>query len=138
MLYPVYVHLGDDNHAHGVTIPDFPGCFSAADDWDLLPANIQEAIELYCEGEDMEIPVPTSLEKLMSNPEYEGGAWLLVDVDVSRLSTKPIRINISLPENLVQNIDRYAKTHHLTRSGFLARAAIAEIQKATQRSLDGA
>ena len=58
MLYPVYVHLGDDNHAHGVTIPDFPGCFYAADDWDLLPTNIQEAIELYCEGEDMEIPVP--------------------------------------------------------------------------------
>jgi hypothetical protein len=95
----------------------------------LLPTNIQEAIELYCEGEDMEIPVPTPLEKLMSNPEYEGGAWLLVYVDVSRLSTKPVRINISLPENLVQSIDHYAKTHHLTRSGFLARAALAEIQK---------
>jgi len=52
-----------------------------------------------------------------------------VDVDVSRLSTKPVRINISLPENLVQDIDRYAKSHHLTRSGFLARAAMAEIQK---------
>ena len=131
-MYP-----GDDNHAHGVTIPDFPGCFSAADDWDLLPTNIQEAIELYCEGEDMEIPVPTPLEKLMSSHEYAGGAWLLVEVDVSRLSTKPIRINISLPENLVQNIDRYAKTHHLTRSGFLARAAMAEIQKTSQRSPDG-
>jgi predicted RNase H-like HicB family nuclease len=129
MLYSVYVHLGDDKHAHGVTIPDFPGCFSAADDWDSLPANIQEAIELYCEGEDMEIPVPTPLEQLVSRPEYEGGAWLLVDVDVSRLSTKPVRINISLPENLVQDIDRYAKSHHLTRSGFLARAAMAEIQK---------
>lgn len=57
-VIPVYVHLGDDNHAHGVTIPNFPGCFSAADDWDSLPANIQEAIELYCEGENMEIPVP--------------------------------------------------------------------------------
>jgi len=77
----------------------------------------------------MEIPVPTPLEQLVSRPEYEGGAWLLVDVDVSRLSTKPVRINISLPENLVQDIDRYAKSHHLTRSGFLARAAMAEIQK---------
>jgi predicted RNase H-like HicB family nuclease len=129
MLYSVYVHLGDDKHAHGVTIPDFPGCFSAADDWDSLPANIQEAIELYCEGEDMDIPAPTPLEQLVSRLEYEGGAWLLVDVDVSRLSTKPVRINISLPENLVQDIDRYAKSHHLTRSGFLARAALAEIQK---------
>ncbi len=129
MLYPVYVHLGDENHAHGVTIPDFLGCFSAADDWNLLPNAIQEAIELYCEGEDMDIPAPTALEKLIANPDYEGGAWMLVDVDVSRLSTKPIRINISLPENLVQSIDRYAKAHHLTRSGFLAKAALAEIQK---------
>lgn len=78
MLYPVYVHVGDDNHAHGVTIPDFPGCFSAADKWDLLSAHIQETIELYCEGEYMDVPAPTPLEKLMSIPEYEGGAWMLV------------------------------------------------------------
>lgn len=129
MLYPVYIHLGDENHAHGVTIPDFPGCFSAADDWDSLPNAIQEAIELYCEGEDMDIPAPSPVEKLIANPDYEGGVWMLIDVDVSRLSTKPMRINISLPENLVQSIDRYAKTHHLTRSGFLAKAALAEIQK---------
>ena len=130
MLYPVYVHLGDENHAHGVTIPDFPGCFSAADAWDLLPNAIQEAIELYCEGEDMDIPDPSPMEKLIANPDYAGGVWMLIDVDVSRLSTKPMRINISLPENLVQSIDRYAKTHHLTRSGFLAKAALAEIRKA--------
>lgn len=129
MLYPVYVHIGDESHAHGVTIPDFPGCFSAADEWEALPDMIQEAIELYCEGEDMDIPAPTALEKLITNPDYEGGAWMLVDVDTSRLSTKPIRINISLPENLVQSIDRYAKSQHLTRSGFLAKAALAEIQK---------
>ena len=55
---------------------------------------------------------------------------MLVEVDVSQLSTKSLRINISLPENLVQSIDRYARTHHLTRSGFLAKAALAEIQKA--------
>jgi len=59
MIYPVYVHLGDAEHAHGATIPDFPGCFSAADDWQDLPAKIQEAIEVYCEGEALEIPAPT-------------------------------------------------------------------------------
>lgn len=59
---------GDDNHAHGVTIPDFPGCFSAADDWDLLPTNIQEAIELCCEGEGMGIPVPTPAGKIGVSP----------------------------------------------------------------------
>jgi hypothetical protein len=31
MLYPVYVHR-DLESSHGVTFPDFPGCFSAADE----------------------------------------------------------------------------------------------------------
>ncbi len=123
MIYPVYVHLGDAEHAHGVTIPDFPGCFSAADDWQDLPAKVQEAIEVYCEGESMTLPDPTPLEALTGQAQYAGGAWLLVDVDLSRVRPKAVRLNISLPETLVRRIDTYAKAHRLTRSGFLAQAA---------------
>jgi len=94
MLYPVYVHVGDDTHAHGVTVPDFPGCYSAADSWDKLPTKIQEAIEVYCEGEDMDIPAPTPLEVLTAQPEYQDGVWLLVDVDVSQLTTRPVRLKM--------------------------------------------
>jgi predicted RNase H-like HicB family nuclease len=129
MLYPVYIHVGDDTHAHGVTVPDFPGCFSAADNWDELPAKIQEAIEVYCEGEDMDIPAPTALEALTPKSKYKGGVWMLVDVDVSQLSTRPVRLNVSLPEGLVKRIDAYAKAHHLSRSGFLAKAAVSEMER---------
>ncbi|MDQ5909771.1 MAG: hypothetical protein QG599_1866 [Pseudomonadota bacterium] len=80
MLYPVYIHLGDETHAHGVTIPDFPGCFSAADRWEDLPANIQEAIEVWCEGENTALPAPTPLERLAKQPEYQDGVWMLVDI----------------------------------------------------------
>jgi predicted RNase H-like HicB family nuclease len=96
VLYPVYLHVGDKTHAHGVTVPDFPGCYSAADNWEELPAKIQEAIEVYCEGEDMDIPAPTALEMLTKKSAYKGGAWMLVDVDVSQLSTRSVRLNISL------------------------------------------
>lgn len=123
MIYPVYVHPGDAEHAHGATIPDFPGCFSAADDWQDLPAKIQEAIEVYCEGEAMEIPAPTALEDLVGQEAYQGGAWLLVDVDLTQVRPKAVRLNISLPQPLVQRIDAYAKAHRMTRSGFLAQAA---------------
>ncbi len=123
MLYPVYVHLGDKDHAHGVTIPDFPGCFSAADDWQDLPKMIQEAIELWCEGQYLTLPKPSELEDLVNNTEYTEGVWLLIDVDISKLDTKPIRLNISLPQSLVSEIDNYAKAHGATRSGFLAQAA---------------
>ncbi len=47
MTYLAYVHLGDEQHAHGVTLPDFAGCFSAADNYGDIPKNVQEALELY-------------------------------------------------------------------------------------------
>jgi predicted RNase H-like HicB family nuclease len=123
MLYPVYIHLGDDTNAHGVTIPDFPGCFTAADSFDDLPRMVQEAVELWCEGEDADLPMATPLERLAVDPNYQGGVWLLVDIDISRLETKSVRINVSLPNYLLEQIDRYAKAHGATRSGFLAKAA---------------
>ena len=63
-------------------------------------------------------------------PEYEGGFWMFVDVDLSRVSTKSIRLNISLPAHLVSRIDRYAAEHRESRSGFLARAAVEEMRRA--------
>ena len=123
MLYPVYVHPGDESHAHGVTFPDFHGCFSAADDWADLPRLIQEAVEVYFEGETGEIPPPTPLEVLARDPAYVGGTWLLVDIDLERVNPRRVRLNVSLPAALVARIDRYAAAHHLSRSGFLAQAA---------------
>lgn len=123
MLYPVYLHMGDESHAHGITIPDFPGCFSASDSWEELPRMIQEAAETYFEGEEIEIPPPTPIERLANDPAYSGGAWMLVDIDLSRLPSRVRRVNITLPENLLKSIDRFAGSHHMSRSAFLARAA---------------
>jgi predicted RNase H-like HicB family nuclease len=123
MLYPVYVYPGDDGHAHGVTVPDMPGCFTAVDNWDALGSAVQEAIELYFEGEDMEVPKPSSLDTLMQDASYEGGIWMLVDIDLSRVRPKAQRLNVTLSQPLVRRIDGYAKQHGETRSGFLARAA---------------
>ena len=129
MLYPVYVHPGDESHAHGVTFPDFPGCFSAADDWADLPRLIQEAVEVYFEGETDDIPPPTPLEVLARDPAYTGGTWLLVEIDLERINPRHVRLNVSLPAPLVARIDRYAAAHHLSRSGFLAQAAERRLQE---------
>ncbi len=124
MLFPIYVHPGDNDHAHGVTIPDFPGCFSAADSWDELPAVIQEAVEVHCEGEDAPIPEPTPLEQLMNNPDYEGGVWMLVDIDVARLQGPALRINLTVPAGALRAIDAAAKARKESRSAFLTRAGV--------------
>ena len=40
---------------------------------------------------------------------------------------KSLRINISMPENLVKKIDSYIEPLHLSRSAFLQKAALREI-----------
>lgn len=122
MIYPAYVHLGDEQRAHGVTLPDFDGCFSAADSYDDIPKSIQEALELHFEGENLEIPTPSTIDRLEASGEYTGGVWMLVDVDVSRLSSKPQRLNVSLPSHVVKRMDEYAAKHHMTRSALIVKA----------------
>ncbi len=107
---------------------DFPGCFSAADQWQELPGKIQEAIELYCEDEDMELPSPSSLDDLMNNRDYQGGLWMMVDIDVNRLKTRSVRLNVSLPEGLLRRIDEEARSRHMSRSAFLAMTARKELE----------
>ncbi|WP_111520752.1 type II toxin-antitoxin system HicB family antitoxin [Cupriavidus phytorum] len=83
MLYPVHIEPGDATHAHGITVPDFPGCFSAADDWSEIPGNVQQAAEAhFADGEP--IPGPSDLQQWVESRQYEGGFWVLVDIDLSR------------------------------------------------------
>lgn len=126
MLYPAYVHK-DPQSAYGVTFPDFPGCFSAADTLAQLPDQVQQAVEVHFEGESMSIPAPTTPEQWAGDERFEGGYWMLVDIDLSKVSTKAVRLNISLPENLLHRIDATARHRHMSRSAFLAVAAEREM-----------
>ena len=122
MFYPLYVHHDKDS-SYGGTFPDIPGCFTAADDLADLPRMAQEAVEVHFEGEDADIPAASAIDRWAGHPDYQDGFWLLVDIDLEQVNAKPLRLNVSLPSNLVQHIDRYARENHMTRSGFLAHAA---------------
>lgn len=69
------------------------------------------------------MPEATALEVLATDPQFAGGVWMLTDVDLDRIDASPVRLNISLPAHLVEQIDAYARRHGATRSGFLAQAA---------------
>lgn len=122
MLYPVYVHKDQDS-AYGLTFPDFEGCFSAADDLQDVERMAQEAVELHFDGEDIPLPAPSSPEQWGGDDRFEGGYWLLLNIDTSKINSKSVRINISMPEALVKRIDQAAKRQHLSRSAFLAKSA---------------
>jgi predicted RNase H-like HicB family nuclease len=122
VLYPLYIWK-DKNSAYGGRFPDLPGVFTAADHLDELPAMAQEAVEAMYEGEE-HIPEASSIEQWRDSGEYADGFWMLVAIDRARINTKPVRVNISLSESLLHDIDAFAESHHLTRSGFLAQAAL--------------
>ena len=123
MLYPVCVHQDGDGSL-GAVIPDFPGCFSGADDWQDLPRMVREAVEVHCEGEDLEVPAPSSLDELRDNPDYEGGQWVFVDIDPGALDTRKERINLSVPAYALREIDACVQAHGGNRSGFMVTAAL--------------
>jgi predicted RNase H-like HicB family nuclease len=121
MLFPVVFHK-DKGSAYGVTIPDIPGCFSAGDTLEEAIHNIQEAVECHIEPTD-EIPAPSPLEALISDPAYKDGAWVMVDIDLSFMRGKTVRVNITVPENILRQIDAAAKNKGLSRSEYLVNSA---------------
>ncbi len=126
MRYPVVVHK-DANSDYGVTVPDLPGCFSAGETMDDALENVQEAIEYHIEGmllDGEQIPSPVNIEIHKKKIEYKNGIWALIKIDISKLSGKAKRINITFPENILNQVDMYAQSHGESRSGLLAQAAI--------------
>lgn len=126
MFIPVAIHK-DEGSVFGVAVPDVPGCFSYGDTVEDALKNAQEAVIFHVEGllEDGEFDslTPSSIEDLQDSNEYPDALWALVDIDLSRLSSKQTRFNVSWPEYLLARVDEYAAAHHETRSGFLAKAA---------------
>jgi predicted RNase H-like HicB family nuclease len=127
MRYPIAIEIGDDRTAYGVIVPDLPRCFSSGDTLDEAIGNAEEAILLYLEDAidgGAISPKASSLAELRARPDFNGWTWALANVDLSKLSTKAVRVNITVPDRLLSAIDAYAEKHGETRSGFLTRAAM--------------
>ncbi|MDR5764572.1 MULTISPECIES: type II toxin-antitoxin system HicB family antitoxin [Caballeronia] len=130
MEFPVAIHKDPDS-CYGVTVPDIPGVFSAGETVDEAIKNTKEAIYSHVsilieDGLDVSL-VPSPIEDLMPNPDFATAIWAYVEVDLSKLDSRPERINISLPRFVLRKIDSYVEARHETRSGFLARVALEAI-----------
>ena len=122
MKYIALIHK-EENSDYGVSFPDFPGCVSAGETLDEVKVWAQEALISHIDilkemGE--QVPAPTTLEEIMVCPENRSAIALLVDVP----SNHTVRINITLAEDVLGIVDRRARKLHLSRSAFLAEAAL--------------
>ncbi len=117
------IHKDADSH-FGVSFPDRPGVITAGTTLDDARAMAQEALALHLEGlaEDGEaIPEPSTLDEIMSDPDNQSGVAILVSVKSEQL--KAVRVNVTLPGDILEQIDRFAEAHGYTRSGLLTQAA---------------
>jgi len=122
--YIAVVHK-DPKSDFGVSFPDFPGCITAGNSIDEAKDMAHDALSLHVKGmlEDGEnIPTPSKLEDIMDDPEYSDAAAILV-VTVSEAKPRSVRVNITVPEDMLRKIDAIAKKRGMSRSSFLVNAA---------------
>lgn len=145
MLFSVGVELPtQDSEAFGLVVPALcsagVGCFSAADSEKEIPSMVTEAITMVLEewrdqGHSIDTINDLGVMRYRADPEYAFcGAWLMLDVDVSAFEGRPKRINVSLPDTLIQHIDNRVKGSHgqyRDRSHFLAVSARHELSNRT-------
>jgi predicted RNase H-like HicB family nuclease len=132
LIFPIAIESGDSKHAFGVVVPDIPGCYSAGDTIEEAYTNARQAIESHLEAlfdEGLPLPGAATLSEHQRNPEFAGFMWGFVTTRNIPALRRAIRINISLPEVLVQEIDTYAQARGLSRSAFLALAAEHEMAR---------
>jgi predicted RNase H-like HicB family nuclease len=114
----------DPGSDYGVDFPDFPGCITAGRTLDEARTMAAEALEFHVDGmiEDGDaIPEPSSLEAVMNDADHRDGVAILVDLP--RKPNPSIRVNVMLPQDILEAIDRVTNN----RSRFLAEAAGAKL-----------
>ena len=93
----------------------------------LLDDLAREAIELHLEGlieEGQPVPTPRPIEQSRKDPIYRGGTWAVVSIDPACLRVNAKRINITMPQRILDAVDRHAAAEYETRSGLLTKAAV--------------
>ena len=118
--FPAIVEQASEGFA--VFFPDLPGCTSAGATVQDAALNAEEAlqahIDLSIEHGDT-IPQPSPLDEIAVEPDVVEVARILVRAESPGRS---VRVNVTMPEELLAAVDRYAARTGYSRSGLLAQA----------------
>ena len=123
--YLALVHKDADS-AYGLSFPDLPGCFAAADAEGDILRNAVQALELWFEDAEAVPPRGPEASAAEVAADLVQGAFLIA-VPLVQPSSRQKRVNISLDAGTLGAIDAAADGLGLTRSGFLTMAALNEI-----------
>jgi predicted RNase H-like HicB family nuclease len=122
--YIALIHKDADS-AFGASFPDLPGCISAADTLEELRPMIEEALGFHIEGmieDGATVPEPSTLDEILKAEGYADAVAVMV-VKSPSMAEATVRVNITLPEKTLAQIDRKAAAKGMSRSRFLVQAA---------------
>ena len=109
----------------GLSFPDFPGCITAGQNVDEAKNLAQKALALHTKGmfeDGGQLPAPSKLEDIMADADYADAVAYLV-VSIPDAKPRTVRVNISVPEMTLKQIDKAAKKRGMSRSSFLVHLA---------------
>jgi predicted RNase H-like HicB family nuclease len=140
MKYAVVFTSDEKNAGYQVSVPDLPGCAIIAktvdNGVDEMTKAIQSHLSILAEyGE--KVPNASSLEShrknyMLENPHtFSQAFWAIINIDITPYLGKSHKINVTLPELLIAQIDNKVSksSDYKTRSGFIASACFAELAK---------
>jgi len=140
MKYAVVFVYDEKGACYQVSVPDLPGCAVTAKTVDLgleeMTKAIQSHLAILAEyGE--KVPNALSIEShrknyMLKNPHtFSQAFWAIINIDITPYLGKSHKINVTLPELLIAQIDdKVSKSSdYKTRSGFIASACFAELAK---------
>ena len=132
MKYPIVLNKSDTDNSYKISVPDLPGCQETAQTIDAGIDKISQAISAHLSilseyGE--KIPSGSLIEQHRNN--FKDGVWAIIDIDITPYLGKSHKINVTLPELLIKQIDdRVSKSSaYKTRSAFIATACLNELAK---------
>ena len=136
-VYYGLVHV-EPGSAWGVTFPDLPGCFSAADDEADIVAEAQTALALYASDRDAPLPISRSVAEIVAEvkADLKAGAFLIA-VPLVEVTRKK-RVNVMLDPETLAAADRCARIAGISRSEFLSDALAARVAETTGLARVGA
>jgi predicted RNase H-like HicB family nuclease len=128
----VAIFEGDDD-SYGISFPDLPGCVAMGRTADEAWENAIEVLADWVTemGGAEAVPAPRPISAFRNDPEVKealGAGAVLIAIPLLIESGRSVRANISMDQGILAAIDAAAAERGLTRSAFLASAAIEKIR----------
>jgi predicted RNase H-like HicB family nuclease len=131
MAYAIAFIHKEPGTDYGVSFPDFPGCISTGKNVDEAITKGSAALSFHVAGmaEDGDaIPMLRSYDEIIADKELrEWADGAIVAAIPFELPAKAVRVNISIDEHLLEQLDGAAKSRHMSRSAFIASAVRKEM-----------